>query len=179
MTKKVLTLFFTILLLFISLVITSLSTYSQSEIEGTKVLYMLPYPGLLPDSPLYPLKTLRDHIIDAATRDSLQKAKLYLQLADKRAAMALALSQKNKSKLAIDTYTKGEKYLLKIPGLLAQSKKQGVSPQSEFINTLKLSTAKHREVGEILLKQLSQGDVAGIQQAMKINSDTQTQLNKW
>ncbi len=122
-----------------------------------KVVYNLPYPGLLPDSPLYVTKIIRDRITDFLTRDNLKKAELYLLYSDKRVAMSLALAQKGKNQLAIDTFTKGEKYFLKIPGLLTSAKKQGGQAPSNFIETLKLSNAKHKELIEELIKTLPQG----------------------
>lgn len=122
-----------------------------------KVVYNLPYPGLLPDSPLYITKIIRDRITDFLTRDNLKKAELYLLYSDKRAAMSLSLVRKGKNQLAIDTFAKGEKYFLKIPGLLTSAKKQGSQAPSNFIETLKLSNAKHKELIEELIKILPQG----------------------
>lgn len=122
-----------------------------------KVVYNLPYPGLLPDSPLYITKIIRDRITDFLTRDNLKKAELYLLYSDKRAAMSITLAHKGKSQLAIDTFTKGEKYFLKIPALLTSAKKQGSQAPSNFIETLKLSNAKHKELIDELIKILPQG----------------------
>lgn len=159
----------------------SVLTYSQtvSEAPQPKVLYNLPYPGLTPDSPLYFIKAARDRIIDISTRDTIKKAELYLLLSDKRASMALALAQKGKNKLAVSTFLKGEKYFLQIPGLLKNSKDQGVSPSSEFITKLKLSNAKHQEVGEILLKELTNGETESINNALKLTSQIKKELSQW
>lgn len=122
-----------------------------------KVIYNLPYPGLLPDNPLYTVKVVRDKIADFLTRDNLKKAELYLLNSDKRASMSMALASKGKNQLAIDTFVKGEKYFIKIPGLLRLAKKQGTQAPSNFIETLKLSNAKHKELIEELIKILPQG----------------------
>ncbi len=130
---------------------------SLVKIPQEKVVYNLPYPGLLPDSPLYITKIIRDRITDFLTRDNLKKAELYLLYSDKRAAMSLFLARKGKNQLAIDTFTKGEKYFLKIPNLLTSAKKQGNQAPSNFIQILKLSNAKHKELIEELIKVLPQG----------------------
>lgn len=122
-----------------------------------KVIYNLPYPGLLPDSPLYITKVIRDKITDFLTRDNLKKAELYLLYSDKRISMSLVLASKGKNQLAIDTFAKGEKYFLKIPKLLISAKKQGSQAPSSFVETLKLSNAKHKELIEELIKVLPQG----------------------
>lgn len=141
-----------------------------------KVAYNLPYPGLLPDSPLYLAKIIRDRITDFLTRDNLKKAELYLLYSDKRAAMSLVLSNKGKSQLAIDTFTKGEKYFLKIPYLLKSAKKQGGQAPSNFIETLKLSNAKHKELIEELIKILPQGLNQSLTQLSDLNQQIKLEI---
>jgi len=143
-----------------------------------KVIYNLPYPGLLPDNPLYITKIVRDKITDFLTRDNIKKAELYLLNSDKRASMAMALALKGKNQLAIDTFIKGEKYFIKIPDLLRSAKKQGGQAPSSFIETLKLSNAKHKELIEELIKILPQGlnqslsQLSDINQQVKIGIDS-------
>jgi hypothetical protein len=134
-----------------------------------KIAYNLPYPGLLPDSPLYPVKMIRDQITDFLTRDNYKKAQLYLLYSDKRVAMSLALAQKGKNQLVIDTFSKGEKYFLKIPELLESAKKQGAQAPSNFIETLKLSNTKHKELIGELIKILPQGLNEPLQQLSDLN----------
>jgi len=139
-----------------------------------KVIYNLPYPGLLPDSPLYITKIIRDRITDFLTRDNLKKAELYLLYSDKRASMSLVLASKGKNQLAIDTFVKGEKYFLKIPRLLISAKKQGAQAPSSFVETLKLSNAKHKELIEELIKTLPQG----LNQSLTQLSDLNQQIHR-
>ena len=145
--------------------------YSQSPTLGSEeVLYTLPYPGILPDHPLYFVKVVRDKLLQVKTRDNLKKAKLYLLLSDKSIAMADALAKKGKDSLAITTFSKGEKYFLKIPDLVKNSKKQGTSPESDFVNNLKLSNTKHREIAQSFLQELPQGQSEEINQLLELNS---------
>jgi hypothetical protein len=154
--------------------------YSQSiSFKKEEVVYVLPYPGILPDHPLYFVKTVRDRIIDWVTRDNIKKAEYYLLFSDKRVAMAESLARKGKDNLAISTYSKAEKYFQKIIGLLTEAKKQGASPNSEFINNLRLSNRKHYEVGQILLKILPQGSSEEINQVLKMNQEIKQQLVKF
>ena len=141
-----------------------------------KIAYNLPYPGLLPDSPLYLAKIVRDRITDFLTRDNLKKAELYLLYSDKRAAMSLLLARKGKSQLAIDTFSKGEKYFLKIPDLLKSAKKQGGQTPSNFIETLKLSNAKHKELIEELIKILPQGLNLSLVQLTDLNQQVKLEI---
>ena len=141
-----------------------------------KVIYNLPYPGLLPDSPLYITKIMRDKITDFLTRDNLKKAELYLLYSDKRTSMSLVLASKGKSQLAIDTFVKGEKYFLKIPELLRSAKKQGAQAPSSFVETLKLSNAKHKELIEELIKILPQGLNQSLTQLSDINQQVKSEI---
>jgi len=153
--------------------------YSQSiSLKKEEVVYILPYPGILPDHPLYFVKTIRDRMIDWVTRDNQKKAEYYLLFSDKRVAMAAGLVKKGKDNLAISTFSKAEKYFQKIPVLLQEAKKQGVSPKSEFINNLKLSNAKHYEIGQNLLRDLPQGSSEEINQVLKLNQETKKELDK-
>jgi len=141
-----------------------------------KVIYNLPYPGLLPDSPLYITKIMRDKITDFLTRDNLKKAELYLLYSDKRASMSLVLASKGKSQLAIDTFVKGEKYFFKIPELLRSAKKQGAQAPSSFVETLKLSNAKHKELIEELIKILPQGLNQSLIQLSDLNQQVKSEI---
>lgn len=141
-----------------------------------KVVYTLPYPGLLPDHPLYFAKVVRDRILEFTTRDTIKKAELYLLLSDKRLAMAMDLSVKGKDKLAVTTFSKAEKYFEKIQDLLITSKKQGVSPSADFINRLKMSNIKHRQIGEMFLKELPQGQADTIESSLELNGRIKKRL---
>src|SRR3990167_744470 len=75
--------------------------YSQQiTLTKEKIQYDLPYPGILPDHPLYVFKTTRDKILEFFTRGNIKKAELYLLFSDKRAKMSQELAKKGKSKLA-------------------------------------------------------------------------------
>ncbi len=147
-------------------------------IGSDKVVYELPYPGILPDNPLYFVKIVRDRIVEFLTRENIKKAELYLLFSDKRAAAALELAQNGKDELAISTLSKGEKYFSKIPKLLSDSKKQGVSPSSDLISRLQLSNAKHREVAQTLVKDLPSGQNDEMNQILQLNSEIKKELNR-
>lgn len=154
--------------------------YSQSiSVNQEKVVYNLPYPGILPDHPLYGLKLFRDKIMEIVTRDTIRKTETYLLFSDKRAAMVRFLVEKGKDKLAISTLEEGEEYFSKIPKLLETSKKQGVSPIGELVQRLKLSNIKHREVAETLLKELPQGQNDEINDILRVNQEIKKALQKY
>ncbi|MCL5798089.1 MAG: DUF5667 domain-containing protein [Patescibacteria group bacterium] len=109
------------------------------------VEYTLPYPGILPDSPLYFLKVLRDHILLFFTKDSVRKVQLNLLFSDKRLVMGQQLWDKNEYNLSIDTITKGEKYLLTAAVELNDIKKTGDLPPG-LADKLDLAAKKHEEI---------------------------------
>jgi hypothetical protein len=170
-------LFSFILLLFVTFMFPLLYTNSyQINAANERVVYELPYPGILPDHPLYFVKAARDRGLEITTRDPVKKAELYLLLSDKRFRMGMLLEQKGKEKLAISTFSKGEKYFLKIPDLLIEAKEQGGEPSGELILKLKQSNAKHAEILEEYMKRVSQGGIAGLDQVLKINKEITQQL---
>lgn len=171
-----------VLLLLIILTIPFFYVYNYSQQITTtpdnKVVYQLPYPGILPDHPLYSLKVARDKVQDFLTRDNLKKAQLYLLYSDKRLAMAQALEKKGKITLALSTLSKGEKYFLKIPPLLRQAKEQGTSPSAELVDRMKISNEKHQEVLGELLQDIPQGEQQTIAEILKITQSVHGQLRE-
>ncbi len=138
------------------------------DLGTDEIAYDFPYPGLLPDHPLYFLKAIRDRALDIFTLDPLKNAELYLLFSDKRANSAKFLAEKGRSDLAITALSKAEKYALKIPPLLRSSK---TKPKKEFVEKVKTSNLKHKEIIEDFLKELPQGDQSRITEILKINED--------
>lgn len=154
------------------------NTYSQPiTLSDRKVIYDLPFAGILPDSPLYPVKQIRDIIIEFITRDYIKKSELLLVSSDKKINMALQLSKKGKVKLMLETLEAAEKQAGSIPDLITESHKQGVSPYEGFTLRLKLSNVKHREVIEQLIEELPQGQEQNINTALELNAETKRKLD--
>lgn len=152
------------------------NTPQEIKIEAKKIDYVLPYPGILPDHPLYFLKAIRDRLLDFFTRDYIKKAQLYLLFSDKRINMALYLTKKGKWRLAATTASKGEKYALKMVQMLEVSKKQGVSPEGDFVLKAKLSNEKHREAIETILKDTPQGERKALEEVLYLNRQVKERL---
>lgn len=107
--------------------------------------YSLPYPGMLPDHPVYFVKMLRDRIQLWITRNPIAKVKLMLHFADKRIASSLALAEKGKTGLAVTTATKAEQYIER-----ALEEVETIEGEDEavsnFYNDLRSALVKHGEV---------------------------------
>lgn len=128
----------------IALMIGFSGAQAQEIITETKVDYYLPYPGILPDHPLYWLKMVRDRVQLWLTTDSLQRAEKLLLYADKRLGAGWALVEGNKLGLGITTLTKAEKYLEQAVNL-AQKLGEGEA-EVKFKAKLAKAIKKHEEV---------------------------------
>lgn len=158
-----------IVLLFFLLVPFGVAVYAQETDESTSsasvaqtgrvVEYPLPYPGLLPDSPLYFIKAARDSIISFLISDPNKKAEFNLLQADKHLQAGIALLSKGDAKrqLALETFTKGEGYFAKALLFAKDAKKLGFS-MSDVAGRLVTSAKKHQEVYRNTVKQLTGED---------------------
>lgn len=80
---------------------------SSAKIQQTKK-YTLPYPGMLPDNPLYKLKVLRDRISLVLIGSPDKKIEYYLLMTDKGLVASEMLVDKQKVELAKETALKAE-----------------------------------------------------------------------
>ncbi len=121
-----------------------------SILKVEKINYELPYPGMLPDNPLYFLKAMRDGMVKLLINDDMKMARFSLLNAEKRMFSAKLLTGKNKDKLAVETISKGNNYL--IESLSAIRRYQKTHPKSAdvkpFLLQLDASSKKLLEVQE-------------------------------
>lgn len=118
---------------------------SVSEID-----YYLPYPGILPDHFLWPVKALRDRIRLFIAVDSVKKAEVALLLADKRVGMARELIRGGKSELGVSTATKAEKYF-KLAFEEEENARVGGRDTVDLLIRLTKASLKHQEVIESII----------------------------
>jgi hypothetical protein len=110
------------------------------------VQYELPYPGMLPNNPLYFLKQARDWILDKLITDPVKKTEFYILQADKRLAMGRILSAGGNDVLAEQTMSKGEKYMNNAMQALFALKAQGRDVPVYIMDHITQALAKHAEV---------------------------------
>ncbi len=147
---------------------------AASQASMARIEYYLPYPGILPDSPLYKIKALRDRIALWLTFDPAEKSKKELLYADKRINAAIFLMQGGKGGLAVSTATKAEKYLESAAGVAVGEEKSGKDEKSLLLN-LDKSGKKHLEVLKDLEVNVSGEDLKALQVA---EATTQSVINK-
>src|SRR5258708_6651869 len=123
-------------------VIPSPSPAMHKEIE-----YTLPYPGLLPDSPLYQIKTFRDNLISFFISNPLKKAEFDLLQADKRLAAGQSLfdEHKNNEQMISAVISKSGNYFDMALGKLQEAKTQGEETNS-VAGKMFTAAQKHEEV---------------------------------
>lgn len=110
-----------------------------------EIKYYLPYPGILPDHPLYTLKMIRDRIWLWLTANSLKRVEVLLLFSDKRLGAAKVLIEGNKANLGVSTLEKGEKYLEAAVTQLEKSKQSGKDIK-QMTEQLRTAAQKHEEV---------------------------------
>lgn len=113
--------------------------------------YLLPYPGILPNSSFYFLKTARDRIISFLISDPTKKADFDILQADKRLNAAVFLFNLGNQSLAETTIAKGENYFDDALSQIGEAKQQGLDI-TDVVNKLSLSLSKHKEVLKSLQK---------------------------
>jgi len=111
----------------------------------TPVDYYLPYPGILPDHFLWPLKALRDNIFVKLTFSSFSKAEKLLHLADKRIGAAEALINGGQFSLGASVALKAGKYLEQ--ALIEEQKASSQNQNTDkLLEKLAKSALKHQEI---------------------------------
>lgn len=145
-----------LLLIIVSLLSLVQTSFAQDiASESAKNEYQLPYPGLLPDNPLYTIKALRDRLIEFLISDPIKKAEFDLLSADKRMSMGIALFDKKRYELAESTISKGENYFEEGIKNLETARKEGRQIDPSLIVAYDSSTKKHREILEGLVERAS------------------------
>ena len=117
----------------------------------TPVNYELPYPGVLPGSPLYTIKVLRDKINEIFMKSSIRKSNFYLLQADKRLAASIELFKDGKGEIGEETLSKSLNYLDKSIDKMEEAKKSQENV-SDIYGKIKTSSAKQKEEIEKLRK---------------------------
>lgn len=158
--RKIFTVFVTssIFLAMFGIVFAQGTTPLAPSATPSPVEYTLPYPGILPDHPLYFFKRLRDQILLTFISSPVRKVEFYILLADKHLQMAILLLNKNKPELALTTVQKSVDYLTSAEKLVLTVSAAGNPEISNNKNRLEKSLLKHREEIQKLSTRLAETD---------------------
>lgn len=151
---------------------------SSSESAAPKVNYYLPYPGILPDHPLYKIKMVRDRFWLWLTSDAIDKGELLLLIADKRLGAGKVLIEGNKVSLGISTLWKGEKYLNEAAEALLSVKKKGLEIGA-FPEKIRNASLKHEEILQELKGRVEGEGKTAIEEIIKYLGETQRKTNSF
>lgn len=152
---------------------------SSPSAENTCVNYALPYPGLLPDNPLYFLKTIRDAITRFFISDPFEKAEYDLLQADKNLNTGYYLFFKNsgKDKMVSSVIVKAEKSFENAINETVRAKEQGTDVL-ELLDKMTISLQKHKEVLTEIKNGISITNIETINNELKRVQDFKELVNK-
>jgi len=108
--------------------------------------YALPYPGILPDNPLFFVKRLRDTILIQLISNPVRKAEFHQLLADKYHSMGEVLLEKGKTDIALSTFTKGAQFDVDTRKYLSQIPAENMTQLNQLTDRFSQSLSKHMEV---------------------------------
>ena len=120
----------------------------SSKTLPQRVNYELPYPGILPDSPFYFLKVIRDGIVKLLINEDMKMARFSLENAEKRMYAGKLLIDKSKDELALSTISKSNNYLDDaMRAVMDAKKKNSKNPDiRSFLLQTRTAIAKHIEI---------------------------------
>lgn len=140
--------------------------------------YILPYPGILPDHPLYFLKRFRDFILDALIVDPVRKAEFYILQADKRLTMGVALADKGNTVLSEQVISRGEKYMQQAVSGLSIVKTSGKEIPGYVIDKLEQALGKHNDVITDLITKATDTQKSGLVESLQLIQKLQSEIQK-
>lgn len=130
---------------------TDINNQLSKDLEGMKIDYYLPTAGtVLPDSPFWILKALRDRLWLLITTNDIKKADLMILFADKRLVAAEILFNKKEYNVGFTTLSKAEKYLEEASNLEETIRGKG-EDTTALVTTLVKASLKHRQIIKELL----------------------------
>lgn len=146
--------------------------------SAKSIEYFLPYPGILPDNPLYKLKVLRDKIVLLLISDTLKKSEAELLQADKRLNSAVPLVKKGKEKYALaeETVSKAENYLDAAISDAEKAKKEK-REVADMVAKLNTAARKHQEVINLLADMVDEGTSRKLKVQAKRASEMEKRVN--
>jgi len=149
--------------------------FTVSSPAAQKVDYVLPYPGILPDHPLYPLKMVRDRIMDWLIKDPVKKTEFLILMADKRIGAAKALFDGNKPELGLTTALKAVAYQERAIDSFAKAQQAGGNTNG-LKDKLKNSTKKQIEILEEIMTKAPAASKQGWQYALDKSNKNLSQI---
>lgn len=140
--------------------------------------YVLPFPGLLPDHPLYFLKNFRDFLLDKLIVDPIRRSEFYLLQADKKLAMTIVFIEKGNIVRAEDVLAKSGKHMEQSIGGLLTLKSQGKEVPGYVVDRITNALVKHEEVLTELLQKVQGNQKENFSAALSVVKKLQGEAGK-
>jgi|SRR3989344_8479919 len=173
--QKIYLLVFSLLIFLLGFNTSFAETLSPAPVP--QVDYELPYPGLLPDSPLYFLRMIRDRAISFLISDPLRKSEFDLLQADKRLNAGIYLFNKGKISLALSTISKAENYFEQALVKMGEAKIEGKSI-NEIEKKLRNALKKHRQELEYMTQKVSKNIKGNFEREQERLASFEERLNR-
>lgn len=126
-------------------------TMTQEAVPAEE--YVLPYPGVLQDNPLYFLKSIRDRIMEWLIADPVRKTDFYVLQSDKNLNAGILLDLAGKTTMVPKVFSQSLTYMEKAVTLASSLKGGSKEAAAGAITHIRKSLAKHKEViSEFALK---------------------------
>lgn len=148
---------------------------SPTSTQPAPVKYTLPYPGMLPDNPLYKMKVLRDKITIKLMSEPQKKIDFYLLQTDKQMAMVPLLVDKKSIDLAKKTALKAENNFTELTFVY---KIYSLKPDNKAMNKFKTAALKHQEVLKNAMLKVEPEDKKTFQQVINFSKTNVEELEK-
>ena len=149
----------------------------SAQATPTPVEYILPYPGILPDHPLYFIKKLRDETLLFFNRSPQKKVNILLLLADKKLVMGQMLLEEQKKEIAVMVLTEAENHFIKLIPFLIDMKDENTLPVN-IIDKVELSIKKHKEIIDGLKSNMQNEDSNhDFEKVLNVNNQAYTQIS--
>lgn len=118
---------------------------ASDSASGANDEYILPYPGILPDHPLYILKKFRDSILEMLISDSVRKVEFYILQSDKEISATDFLRMKNKNSYITQSIDRAIEFKQKAINQAKEIKKQGKEVPGFLVEKLTHSIGKQMD----------------------------------
>jgi hypothetical protein len=123
------------------------------QLISEELEYTLPFPGILPDHPLYFVKSTRDAIMRMFISNPIKKVEFSLLQSDKYLSMAIVYADMKKWDRAGQTVVQSQKEMEQAIAEVGDARKSGVVIPNNVINNMERSTVKHTQLIEGMKKQ--------------------------
>lgn len=138
--------------------------------------YDLPYPGILPDSPFYNFKVLKDKTNEVFISSPSEKSNYFLLQADKRLAASIMLYEKGNTQVSVETLSRGVNYLEKSYAKMEEAERSQENIYDTF-GKMKASLIKHDEEIEKFRNTEKGQDLEKLDESLKKVQELQNKVN--